>query len=51
MLDAPETPRQSGEFDLDILNPKRKESEDTDDAQVMKTRSSQKSFVLVRISR
>lgn len=51
MLDAPETSRPNVEFDLDILDPKRKESKDTDDAQVMKTRSSQKSFVLVRISR
>jgi len=46
MLDAPETLRPNG-LDSDISDPGCKES---DDAQVMKTRSSQKSFVLVRIS-
>ena len=48
MLDAPETLRPNG-LDSDISDPGRKESDD--DAQVMKTRSSQKDFVLVRISR
>ena len=48
MLDAPETPRPNGGFDSEVSDPKRK---DAGDAQVMKTRSSQKSFVLVRISR
>ena len=51
MLDVPDTPRPFGGLDLDISNSKRKESNDTGDAQVMMTRSSQKSFVLVRISR
>ena len=52
MLDAPETPRPNGGFDSDVSSdPKRKESKGAGDAQVMKTRSSQKSFVLVRISR
>ena len=51
MLDAPETPRPNGGFDSDVSDPKRKESKDAGDAQVMKTRSSRKSFVLVRISR
>lgn len=51
MLDAPETPRPNGGFDSDISDTKRKQSKDAGDAQVMKTRSSRKSFVLVRISR
>jgi hypothetical protein len=46
MLDAPETPRPNGGFDSDVSD-----SKDAGDAQVMKTRSSRKSFVLVRISR
>ena len=48
MLDAPETPRPNGGIDSDVSDPK---SKDAGDAQVMKTRSSRKSFVLVRISR
>ena len=52
MMDAPETPRPNGGFDSDVSDPiLRKESKDAGDAQVMKTRSSRKSFVLVRISR
>ena len=51
ILDAPETPRPNGGVDSDISDTKRKESKDAGDAQVMKTRSSRKSFVLVRISR
>jgi hypothetical protein len=51
MLDAPETPKPNGGVDSDISDTKRKESKDAGDAQVMKTRSYQKSFVLVRISR
>ena len=50
ILDAPEMLRPNGP-DSDELDPKRKGSKDAGDAQVMKTRSSQKSFVLVRISR
>ena len=52
MLDAPETPRPNGGgIDPDTSDTKRKKSKDAGDAQVMKTRSSRKSFVLVRISR
>lgn len=51
MMDAPETPRPNGGIDSDISDTKRKKSKDAGDAQVMKTRSSRKSFVLVRISR
>ena len=51
VLEAPEMQRPIGSTDSDVLDPKRKESNDAGDAQVMKTRSSQKSFVLVRISR
>ena len=47
ILDAPETPRPIGGLDSDDSDVKK----DAGDAQVMKTRSSQKSFVLVRISR
>ena len=51
LLDVPETPRLNGGFESDVSDSKRKGSKDAGDAQVMKTRSSQKSFVLVRISR
>lgn len=48
MLDVPSTPLAGGSFGIDTVGPSIKAP---DDAQVMKTRSSQKSFVLVRISR
>jgi len=47
--DTPETQRLVS-LDSDASDPKRIGSKDAGDAQVMKTRSSQKSFVLVRIS-
>ena len=48
MLEGPSTPAPGASFGVDTAVPR---GDTPDDAQVMKTRSSQKSFVLVRISR
>ncbi|KAJ3512535.1 hypothetical protein NLJ89_g3461 [Agrocybe chaxingu] len=49
LLDVPPTPGSSSAFETEPLDP-QDHIKDSGDAQVMKNRSSQKSFVLVRIS-
>ncbi|KDR83645.1 hypothetical protein GALMADRAFT_235956 [Galerina marginata CBS 339.88] len=50
LLDAPPASGPSSSFDTETTDVQHRQENSANDAQVMKTRSSQKSFVLVRIS-